>query len=728
MRRYFLAFILLSLLGNTSFSREAKDEKVVIQSDKINKNNNNVITAIGDVEVKRGSSIFNAQEVEYNQNTKTIKANSEVRVYDEQLNNLFFSETAEIKDDFTEAHFENGIVVFENGSSIRGLQIDKINEKNIKLEKVKYAVCPTDLYDKDLTYEKIMAELEKRKNPLFSLRSSSANANNEAKILSLWGTSVWLWKIPIFYIPYFKTGYVFNTHANGFDIPGIENTSHYGYGVYMPYKINMAQQKLVITPRVYQKGNFLFNTNYKATSIQENKWKINLNGDVTNDNGQSKNLKNAYGVTEEEEGNYKKWRGFAESDGYYNFNDIWGFDHKGAILGDRYYYRDYYQDGTSYIESNFRFTRVNLKNDYDFNHFQFSNLFYQELLDKNSNYNAPRYAPVTNSNLQDIIVKNDYNNLFYKINLNTTNLFRKKGVEYNRLTLTPSLNNTFNTDFGTINSSIELRSDAYILNEVGYKPGLYDGTESRLLPQFNIEWRNVLVANNFLFQPILKYSINPKSDGFERDIPNEDSKPQAISFENIFSNNRFIGYDRQEYGNRVTYGFESLIFNDFGFGLAQGYRDNTNADNDKYLFGFEDDVSDYVGYLSYIFNDYFDINYRFLTDKDNFNFKKNEVVLNFMAKNFNMYTIYTDIKHNHIYKDRQRQLNVGAYLTIFSKWKFNASGIVDLTSNNRILESKLGFVYDGNCARWGISYKNRNPMSETTRSTSIDFNLTLKFI
>ena len=81
------------------------------------------------------------------------------------------------------------------------------------------------------------------------------------------------------------------------------------------------------------------------------------------------------------------------------------------------------------------------------------------------------------------------------------------------------------------------------------------------MPQLNFEWKKTFATNIFTIQPILKYSGSPKSSDFEDKVPNEDSVPQSLSFENIFSNNRFVGYDRQEYGNRITYGFEGEIFN-----------------------------------------------------------------------------------------------------------------------------------------------------------------------
>jgi len=709
------------------FAAETTGVRTVLKSDVINKNDDNVIKAIGDVEIKRDGRIFNANEIEYNQDTKIIKANSEVKVFSERDDSIFFSKSAEITDDFLKADFYDGILVFRNGSTITSPHIIKIDETKLLIDKSNYSVCPTDSFDEKLTYRQIESYLKNAKTPLFRLKSSRADVNPEKKQLSLWGTSIWIWKIPVFYIPYLKTGLAFQKRVNGFGTPGFENTSHYGYAVYIPYNITTENSTLKLSPKLYQKGNYQLSTNYKSQSTQQNKWAVNFQNDITNDRGQSKKLTNAFGTTELAEGDYKDWRGYAALNGHYNFTNLWRLDVNSAIASDRYYLRDYYQNNISYIESNFRLTRINMADNNNFNYFQFSNLFYQELLEENQSYNAPRYAPVTNFNFQDTILRNSYTNLFYKIMLNTTNLYRTVGVEYNRITVSPSLNNTLDTKFGIVNTNLELRGNLYVLNEVGSKIKTYRGTESRIIPHLNIEWRKTFVAQNLTIQPIVKYSGSKNSESLEKKVPNEDSIVNWINFENIFSDNRFAGYDRQEFGNRITYGLEGTLFNTIGFGIAQGYRDEINKNQEK-LIGFEENISDIVGYMSLILNNYFDINYRFLTDKDSLKFKKNEIMLNYNIDWLNMFATYIDMDKNLLYTEKQRQVNSGFIFSILGKWKLALSGILDIKNKSRLLESKIGLIYDGGCVKWELGYTRTNPLTETDRNTSINFSFLIKFI
>ena len=242
------------------------EETTTIKSNKINKKEDNIITAIGDVEIKRGDHVLNAEEVEYNQKTKQIKTNSSVRIYNTKDKSIFFSETALINDDLVNADFYNGLMIFNDGSSILSPHMSRSDEKIINMQDTEYRVCPTDLYDEDLTYEKAIEELNNQRIPLFSLKSYKATADTDEKTLKLVGTSFWFWKIPFFFVPYLKTSYDYNIALNGFGSPKLEKSSRYGYGISIPYKIITDNQNFRITPKVYTKDNFLTNIKYGINS------------------------------------------------------------------------------------------------------------------------------------------------------------------------------------------------------------------------------------------------------------------------------------------------------------------------------------------------------------------------------------------------------------------------------------------------------------------------------
>lgn len=713
-----LATMLLQIIGNEAF---ANSETTTLKAKKVeNIDDGNVIIAIDNVEAVRGGITLKANKIVYDKAAQEIKTESEVVIKDTEKKNLFLSERAKVSDDLKKATFYNGGIVFENGSHMLSPYIQRFEDKNFQLFDVKYFSCPSDAFNMDMTYNEIMNTIDSKKSHLFSVTSHEINSDIAQEKIELRGSVVWLWKIPVFYLPYIKSKYIFDKDANGFRFPGIEKSSYYGYGVYLPYYYKTTTQSIRLAPKIYQRGNYLLNAKYSNFRDIENEL-FHFEGDITNDNNQSKNLSNAYGLTEENEG-YKQWRGYGKIDGYKNFSDVWHFDYLGYIASDRYYLRDYTRENPNYFESNFSLSAVNNENPKSFNYMIFDNLFYQDLLEK-SVYKNARYAPTLNIKNQNIIYKSKSNNLFYDIKGNATGLYRANGLNYNRATIKPSINNTYNNRYlGTINANLNLKGEVYLLNNTLDD----DGDFSRVVPEFDLEYRKTLSLGRFYIQPIVKYTVSPNSKSFEENIPNEDSRFSELSFINIFSTNRFNGHDRTEYGNRISYGFESGYEN-ISFGIAQGHRD-VKYDSDQEIIGFEENLSDYVGYASYNISNNLDLYYRFRLNRNDFSAEFNEIDLNFNYKNLAFYGGYIYMKPNFLYYEKQNQVNFGGNIWLYNRWNFNFGAILDVQNGGRFLEKRIGLDYDGGCTMWSISYSDYKPLTKTERSTSWNFSFQLKFL
>ena len=121
----------------------------------------------------------------------------------------------------------------------------------------------------------------------------------------------------------------FQNELDGFGTPGVEYSNNYNYGIYIPYKITTDNLKIVLKPKIYQEGNYLLNTRLSLNPTRKDKetqkWSLSFIGDIVNDNDVSKNFKNSLDITEKNEGKYKKIRGYASLNGYYNFNEDWIF-------------------------------------------------------------------------------------------------------------------------------------------------------------------------------------------------------------------------------------------------------------------------------------------------------------------------------------------------------------------------------------------------------------------
>jgi LPS-assembly protein len=121
------------------------------------------------------------------------------------------------------------------------------------------------------------------------------------------------------------------------------------------------------------------------------------------------------------------------------------------------------------------------------------------------------------------------------------------------------------TQFDVLNHSLDT-------SNVGTNPGLQffgndkqlnflakDDTTPRVMPTIGLEYRFPLVATTanatHLFEPIAQILASPNERKIGR-LPNEDSQSLVFSDSNLFSLNRFSGYDRTEGGVRANVGVQ----------------------------------------------------------------------------------------------------------------------------------------------------------------------------
>ena len=122
-------------------------------------------------------------------------------------------------------------------------------------------------------------------------------------------------------------------------------------------------------------------------------------------------------------------------------------------------------------------------------------------------------------------------------------------------------------------------------------------------------------------------------------IPLEDSVDSELTFSNLFVNDRISGYDRNESGRRVSYGFKSSFFNNLGefdFTAGQAFIIKS-IKQDVAIRGFaENNKSNIVGMASYRGKKYFSMSYSFQLDQANYRNDINQVVTNFNYKKLRM--------------------------------------------------------------------------------------------
>ena len=98
-----------------SFNSIAQSEKVTIKADRVfGDQKNNVVNAVGNVEISNSQQTVTTDAIKYNKNTGWINSKSQVELNDYKTGDLF-AKRLKIKDDLSAGEFIEPILIFQDG-------------------------------------------------------------------------------------------------------------------------------------------------------------------------------------------------------------------------------------------------------------------------------------------------------------------------------------------------------------------------------------------------------------------------------------------------------------------------------------------------------------------------------------------------------------------------------------------------------------------------------------
>ncbi|MFC1659267.1 LPS-assembly protein LptD [Pseudomonadota bacterium] len=714
----FASFILMISCSN-AFAGTDPNQKSTIKANELKTNTKeNTISAYGNVQLISGERIFYADELKYYRVDGKIKAKGQVKLKDEKSNSIL-AEEAELKDDASKGEFYDALILFPNGSFLYSPKVVKESPSISRLFKPDYGVCPSDV-NFNQSYEEIVEQTLGKKQFL-SVSASSVEVNNEKEGVFFKNALPKIYGVPLFYFPYLKTGQPFQKKTTGFEAPRLQKNSNYGYGLFLPYYIKISEsQEARITPVFYEEENMMLQLEYGKNSEKRNGF-FTFNGDVTYDNGASDAIIDTNYKTRIENGYEEEARGYGEVDGALEISRKWDLHFYGVTISDKHYLKDYKNNYTDYLQSYGTIERLD-KN----NIFSFTVLNFRELQDR-SDLNvsdSPNAIPIFDHKIK----KN-----FLTLNTNITSIYRNDGLQYRRFTLDPSFEVPYKFYGSLFKLRTALRGDFYSLEE-NYKKTRatnYNKEEARFVPQAKLNWEHPIVTYNkdstFIVAPKANFIISKEHNADNADIVNEDSVASELNDVNLFLDNRYGGYDRIEYGPRISYGLETTLFynyvGDFDAFMGQSYR--TDDENNIGIRGFRENVSGWVGRVSYTTNRLFDVYYRFLLDRTNFKEKTNETQVDLNISKLIIGVNYTMFDPEVLGDPKRKEISTSGTLNITKKWKFIASITRDLLENQNTNKS-AELKYSGGCVEYSLSVDEYRPVDQKKTDRNIDFRFNVK--
>ncbi|HEY9163724.1 MAG TPA: LPS assembly protein LptD, partial [Magnetovibrio sp.] len=297
------------------------------------------------------------------------------------------------------------------------------------------------------------------------------------------------------------------------------------------------------------------------------------------------------------------------------------------------------------------------------------------------------------------------------LDVNLASLTRDQGADSKRISVKPAWNLSHVAPMGDIYKlTASLGIDFFHAQNLAATPaqgGIYNGAALRVNPEVSLDWRWPLARRTGsvteIIEPIGQVVVSPYG-GNSYKMANEDSRDFDFNDTNLFSNNRFTGYDRIETGPRTNYGVKWGVYGDQGGStsvlVGQSYRLKKD-DTFQTGSGLESNFSDYVARLQMSPGPHLNLLYRTRLDKDTLDFKRNEAGVFGTAGWFSYnadYVFFDRLKGSEFPGRRELSYGMGAKVT--DTWSANMAGVRDLSGTGGQRSMNVGAVYEDECFRF----------------------------
>lgn len=598
---WFFAAILLVVSDSVSAADIEPGGDVLMQADELSYDQETkTVTATGNVEVAYGDRIMTADKMTYNEATGIVIASGNV-VLLEPSGDVIFAERAELSDELRDGIVDTLQVLMVDRSRLAGNEAQRRNGNVTSVYKGVFSPC------------EVCAE-EGKTTPLWQIKAFRVIHNQEEQRIIYEDAFFELFGIPIAYVPFFSHPDPTVDRQSGFLAPSFGNSSDLGTFIQVPYYWVISDHiDATIAPTYMTKEGTLFEVEYRQAfesgPLEADVAAIWPDGEEISGTPADENF-----------------RGSLFANGAFQLDETWSWGFETELTSDDTFLRRFDLSDETDLTST-----VYAKAENGRNLFTAEAFYFQGLLSTDNARQTPVIAPLLN-----------YHHEFggkvlggtTALDVNALVLNRNDGTDSRRFSMDLGWDTETITSTGEVYSFFaNMRGDIYHTDNVLLDNGQASTptTVARALPTVGAEWRWPLVRSagtiRQVVEPMVQLIYAPNT-GDRADIPDEDSLSFEFDTSNLFDASRFAGLDRWEGGSRANVGLRASIYGADGgaatLELGQTFRLRENRTFDA-ASGLRDQESDYVGRISLIPSDNLSIDHRFRLDKDDFTFRRNEV-------------------------------------------------------------------------------------------------------
>ena len=596
-RAYFSVAALITALLGASVPAVAEDKETIISAQQMHTDQNTgVVTALGKVEIAHAGYILHADKVSYAQKTGVMHAEGNVALLT-PTGEVQFSDSEDVTGDMKQAFIENIGILFSDNSRLSAKTAQRYEGRYTVADTAAYTACNVCKEDPKIP-------------PLWQLRARQIVHDNEKHDIYYHDATLDMAGVPVLYTPYLSSPDPTVTRRQGFLSPAPGYTPTLGMLVRTPYYFDIAPDiDATMAPTFSQTDGAQFAGEYRQRFAHG---LLQMDGSFTH-----ANLVNDQNVDQG-----KNWRGHFFGKLLYNINNIWRAGSDVNFASDKSYLPRYHLGGTDQLTTRNYIEGFSGRNYAGINNYYFQDLrpgtqAVQPIVLPQASFSAFGEPGQTFGGRWSL----DGNMLVTKRDNENQSLWQQ-GPDTRRLAMNGGWQRRMVSDTGLIATlSGLLHLDAYSADNV-------------IDPSGNGQvYNNVLFARQFeQGNAVLSYPLSRNGNGYQQllqpmvgvtvapivhnsaEQPIEESQDITFDETNLFSPNRFTGYDLIEGGSRATYGLRHMMTIDGGGSVDMFGGQSYNFTPDRAFTvnsGLHDHLSDYVGNISVKPTDWFLVNYGF---------------------------------------------------------------------------------------------------------------------
>jgi LPS-assembly protein len=720
------------------------DAQMLVKADEINYDTtNNLVAAVGNVQIYYNGATIEADRVVYDQKTKRLRAEGNARLT-EADGKITYGQVIDFTDDYRDGFIDSLRLETVDDTRLAATRGNRSEGNFTVFENGVYTACEA-------------CKDDPKKPPLWQVKAARIIHNQVERMIYFEDARLEFFGVPVGYFPYMATPDPTVKRKTGVLMPIFSTSTVYGFALETPYYFALAPNyDLTLSPRFTTSQGALVQGEFRHR-LEDGFYTIRAAGIWQLD-------KNYFGGANPTPG-FRDFRGDIESTGKFNLSSNWTWGWDAIAVTDATFLSDYkiqslqaknpdpfgaaLTEGVSqlwltgrgersYFEARtqyfYGFSTADVQGQLpvilpviDYNKTFDQRVFGGEVAIKANFTSLSRdlasYDAISNAAVTNGLCTTATADPAVKVPANC--LLRGVPGTYTRFTAEASWRRQFIDAFGQVFTPFaSLRVDAAqasIVNQVGVSNYIQTGTteDLRVMPTVGLEYRYPFIGvqawGTQTIEPIAQVILRPNEPNIGR-MPNEDAQSLVFDDSNLFKVDKFSGYDRIEGGGRSNVGLQyTAQFNRGGYISAlfgQSYQlFGTNsfavgdATNTGLNSGLDTARSDYVARVTYQPNRIYSFTSRFRFDNNDFTLKRLEVegTANFDRWRVTMmYGDYAAQPELGFLTRREGVLAITAY-KINPNWVVSTALRYDIEAG-KFDQTRIGLGYIDDCYMLSVNY------------------------